>query len=261
MTFEARYDDKSVALQLLDMATMTSKIIFKTEPNAGNAALMPVFAPDGRTIAFTSKVDGNSEVCTIRNDGSNFTNLTRNRSADSAPAFSADGRELFFQSNREGSFERFHLYRMNADGSAQRRVTGKDGYEFSPSLLPDGKSLVFSGDRLDETSRALDIRRVALDGTGQETVLVSRRFHDTQPAASPDGSRIAFVAQSDGNSEIYLMNADGSGLVRLTRNAADDINPKFSADGGSIFFSSNRGGRYAIYQLSLTGSFEPVNNS
>jgi Tol biopolymer transport system component len=47
------------------------------------------------------------------------------------------------------------------------------------------------------------------------------------------------------------MNADGSGLLRLTRNLADDVDPEFSKDGKRIVFSSNRDGKYAIYEIEL----------
>jgi TolB protein len=49
--------------------------------------------------------------------------------------------------------------------------------------------------------------------------------------------------------EIYLMNADGSGMVRVTRDRGDDSSPAWSPDGKRIVFSSNRGGRHAIYEV------------
>jgi len=60
---------------------------------------------------------------------------------------------------------------------------------------------------------------------------------------------IAFVSDTDGNAEIYLMNADGTGLLRLTRNLANDSTPQFSKDGKRIIFSSNRNGKFALYEI------------
>ena len=62
---------------------------------------------------------------------------------------------------------------------------------------------------------------------------------------------MALIAASDGNPEIYLMNSDGTGQLRLTHTKADEITPEFSADGHSLFFAANRIGKFAIYQLSL----------
>ena len=64
-------------------------------------------------------------------------------------------------------------------------------------------------------------------------------FYDTDPSWSPDGSRIAFVSYRDGNRpEIYVMNRDGSGQIRLTDNPAIDHSPSWSPDGSRIAFVS-----------------------
>jgi Tol biopolymer transport system component len=61
--------------------------------------------------------------------------------------------------------------------------------------------------------------------------LTNHAFEDHAPAFSPDGSRIAFTSDRDGNAEIYVMDADGANVRRLTDNAAADFGPAFSADG------------------------------
>ena len=60
------------------------------------------------------------------------------------------------------------------------------------------------------------------------------------PVWSPDGSRIAFDRSRDGDFDIYVMNADGSGLVQLTHESGIDARPAWSRDGRSITFHSNR---------------------
>jgi len=77
---------------------------------------------------------------------------------------------------------------------------------------------------------------------------------DTQPAWSPDGTRLAFVTNRDNNNEIYLMNADGSGLANLTNNQADDQHPTWSADGQWIAFATNRDTNWEIYVVRVDGS-------
>src|SRR4051812_41397812 len=71
-----------------------------------------------------------------------------------------------------------------------------------------------------------------------------------------DGSqgRIAFVSTRDGNSEIYVMNADGSGVTRLTDNPAVDKDPAWSPDGSRILFESSRDGNYELYSMNADGN-------
>lgn len=251
LIYQAKLSDKSFEIRLANLENRSEKAIFSTPANTGNFALSPVFSPDSASIAFTNKVDGNSDVYQMDATGGNVLNLTKNDAADAMPKYSADGKEIFFQSNRDGAFEKVHLFRMNLDGSDQRRVTNKGGYEFSPVPLSSGRDIVFSGDRQDDQSRALDIRLLDLDVPDNERIIAARRFHDSQPAVSPDGQHVVFVAQSDGNSEIYFVNSDGTGLLRLTRNTADDQTPQFTPDGRKIIFSSNREGKYALYEIEL----------
>src|SRR5262249_51099494 len=119
------------------------------------------------------------------------------------------------------------LYRMDLNGGNQRRVTDRNGYEMTPAFSRDG-SLAFAGDR---EGHGLDIFLLDPKNPKDERLLAARHAHDDLPAFSPDGTRMAFVARSDGNAEIYVMKSDGTALVRVTRNAADDTTPQWSCDG------------------------------
>ena len=77
-----------------------------------------------------------------------------------------------------------------------------------------------------------------------------------RPDWSPDGRRIAFVTELDGNFEIHVMSPDGSGRVRLTDNLAYDWSPAWSPDGQWIAFTSTRdhGQTYDLYVMAPDGS-------
>ena len=74
------------------------------------------------------------------------------------------------------------------------------------------------------------------------------------PQWSPDGTKVAFSSNRDGNFEVYVVNANGSGLVNLTKNAADDSSPAWSPDGRRIAFETNRDGQDEIYIMNADGS-------
>jgi TolB protein len=68
---------------------------------------------------------------------------------------------------------------------------------------------------------------VNADGTGLRNLTNNDRVHDRSPAWSPDGKAIAFASERDGNSEIYVMNADGTEQKRVTDNVAYDDYPQW----------------------------------
>jgi len=246
LLYEARTHDHSFELRVTDLVTKRTRTIFKTSADfPPGSHLGPAWSPDNSLIAFSDKVNGNSEIFSIKPDGSDLKNLTNNPLRDDNPVFSPDGNEIIFVRDDYGHAS---LYRMDLNGSNQRRLTERAGYEMAPAFSPDGVHLAFAGDR---EGHGLDIFLLDLKNPNDEKVIASRRYHDISPAFSPDGKRMAFIATSDGNQEIYLMNSDGSGLFRLTRTKADEITPQFSKDGRSLIFAANRNGRFAIYQVPL----------
>ena len=130
------------------------------------------------------------------------------------------------------------------DGAAAR-----DG---APNWFPDGRSLVFMAEQGDEAG---DIYRMDLDGGGRRR-LTSHPTIDSAPAVSPDGTRIAFESERDGNFDIYVMDVDGGGVTRLTDDPARDFAPAWSPDGQRIAFTSDRGNRASadVWIMNADGS-------
>ncbi len=119
--------------------------------------------------------------------------------------------------------------------------------------------------RLEEDSKKKQLYSSTVEGK-LETALINqedfRKSNCFNPAASPDGTRVLFASdqgvddQGRHHNDIYLVNADGTNLQRLTQNPSDNIMPAWSpSEEGVIFFLSNRGGAYNIWRLKMnTGS-------
>ena len=87
-------------------------------------------------------------------------------------------------------------------------------------------------------------------GLGQQQQVIFK----SDASYSPDGSKISFVSNADGDFEIYIMNADGSGLKKLTDNEENDYDVKWSPDGSRLLFSSDRTEQWELYVMRTDGS-------
>jgi Tol biopolymer transport system component len=115
----------------------------------------PRFSPDGSKIVYHSAKSGNGEVWVINSDGSNPINLTNDPAADGMPSWSPDGRTIAFVSNRVGGT--FAIFTMSADGGNVFQLTfpplgdPDNNYDVDPAWSPDGRIIIFSGRRRDDT--------------------------------------------------------------------------------------------------------------
>ena len=123
------------------------------------------------------------------------------------------------------------------------------------SPLPAGATgtLVFQSDRRGPDNPDGRNHIFTLDlSSGRVTQLTSgRNHHDQHPKWSPDGKRISFISSRGGNFDLWMMNADGTGVERLTDHAAADYDPIWAHDGQSLIFSSERDSRSDLYRLWL----------
>jgi WD40-like Beta Propeller Repeat len=198
-------------------------------------------------IAFHTDRDGNNEIYLVNPGGGGLVRLTSNSASDSDPAWSPDGSQIVFVSNRDaGNFE---IYKMNADGTGQTRLTNNPAFDADPNWSPDGTQIVFTSDR----DGNFEIYKMNADGTGQ-TRVTNNPAHDGFPAWSPDGTKIAFQSDRDGNDEIYTMNADGTAQTNRTNNLASDTAPSWSPDGTQIAFASTRFNAGDIFSMNADGT-------
>ncbi|MBN1891132.1 MAG: PD40 domain-containing protein [Thermoflexales bacterium] len=226
----------------------------------------PAWSPDGSQILFSGKRQDKGEiyVAPFRNGtpflnsagtSTNVIDLSSHATDDWEPCWSPDGKTIYFHSERKGD-RQGEIYAMDADGTNVRQLTDLGGGVMGGiDVSPDGRRLAFYRDS--------DIYVVNTDGTGQAN-LTDDKARDYFPAWSPDGSKIAFESDrspeksSSGaaQSDIYVMDADGSNATRLTTDIDNDNSPRWSLDGHLITFVSKRENRSELYIVGADGTGE-----
>jgi TolB protein len=127
------------------------------------------------------------------------------------------------------------LFVADAEGKHEFALPHRES-EYSPSLTPDGKWIVFTSERAGQS----DLYRIHPDGTGLEQLTEDPAFDD-QGTLSPDGKSLAFVStRSDGFANLWLLDMASRKYRNLTPGASGNFRPSWSPDGRWIAFSSDR---------------------
>ena len=217
-------------------ATATPTVTRTPTPTA-TATATAIQTDGGDKIAYTAGQNDEAEIYVMNSDGTGQLRLTNNSAADSQPAWSPDGTRIAFMSDRDGASG---IYRMNADGSGVMQLTSgfdKRGEQYwrdcCPEFSPDGSRIAFPSAAHGGEST---IYLMSADGADLARIVVPHPGVDSSALAwSPDGTRIAFARP---NSQIYVINTDGSGLTQLTFSPIGARNPTWSPDGSKIAYAS-----------------------
>lgn len=243
----------------------------------------------GTRIAAVSKASGNKEIFIMDVDGSGAQTVTRNGSINLSPALSSDGRYLAWTSFKRGNPDlylkdlqqgttqilsgregintgatfstdgsRVALARTGGGdsdifvidartGRELQRVTTGGGIDVAPDFHPTDNTLAFASER----SGGSQIYVQPLAGGEAKRVSFSGSFN-SDPVWSPDGTRIAFVGR-DPRFDLFVVNADGSGMTRLTQDQGDNEDPSWSPDGRYLIFSSTRTGKSDLWITTADG--------
>ncbi len=161
-----------------------------------------------------------------------------------APNWSPDGKSILF--NQGG-----HLLTIPAAGGQPSDIDlkGLDRCNNDKGFSPDGKQIAFSS-----SGRAKGSQVFTAPAIGGEAKLIVPETPSYFHAYSTDGKYLSFVAQRNGNFDLFRVPADGGKQQQLTVNTGYDDGPDYSPDGKWIYFNSNRSGKWAVWRMPSEGA-------
>lgn len=203
----------------------------------------PAWSADGNWLAFTSNRDGDNEIFVMSADGANVNQITFNEAYDCCANWSPDGSRLVYNSNLPDGDQ--DVFVVGIDGSSPTNLTNFPGDDQRPFWSPDGTKIAFEAMR----DGHADIYVMGADGSNPTRLTQLYSQQKSGISWHPNGTMIVYESNQrldDGNSEgdinLFVMFADGSGQVAITSEMADDKNPDWSPDGKYIVYNSNRNG-------------------
>ena len=216
----------------------------------------PAFSPDGNQIAFAwdGGTSDNIDIYVKLIDVGTPLRLTTHPGIDRSPTWSPDGRYIAFSRFSESEKG---IFIVPALGGTERKLYSPDWGHFGFGGVvwsPDGKFLAYLDRNSPETLYGIWLLSVENLERRQLTGPPAQNLFDMVPAFSPDGQALAFVRLSSGRvSDIYLVPVGGGEPRRLTFDNTDIDGLAWTQDGREIVFTSDRGGGYGLWRISVTG--------
>jgi eukaryotic-like serine/threonine-protein kinase len=196
--------------------------------------LSPTLSPDGKRLAVMifAGAQGIGDIWMFDLTRGTSTRLTFGGESHSNPAWTPDGKSVFYASTAKGPP---HIYAKAADGSGPERAVleTSDIVELPQSFSPDGRFLVYARRLSTETGNHL--WALPLFGDGKPFPVVQDAFDEREPAVSPDGKWMAYESSENGRREIYIT-AFPAGGAKWQVSTSGGTSAKWRRDAKELFF-------------------------
>lgn len=261
------------------------------------------WSPDGKRIAYTRSTNQGSEIHIYWTKSMQTARITQLEKSPRSISWSSDGKQIAFtmtvaqkppvlvrapkkpkgaqwakaprvtdrmRHERDGSgyiepgFT--HIFVVPSEGGSPRQITSGNFHHSNPEWIPDGKTILFSGNR--SANWEYDFRNSEIYSVGVNSgvinVLTKRNGPDYSPRVSPNGRYVAYLGYEDKVqtyqlTKLHTMKADGSGKKVLLNNLDRSIsNPTWDAESKGIYFQYDDKGITKIGYVSLLGSFKEI---
>ena len=229
-------------------ATPAPPTLVPTLSGVSSPTALPTFLPDfgagpvptGK-IVYVCYINQIDQICIMNADGTGRRQLTNLPSTAFYPSLSPNGQTVYFSSNQTGNFE---IYSIGVDGNGLQRLTNGIGSLYAPELSPDGEGIIF-------TNNGSGLWVMNPDGSDPHAITFQ---DDIDPTWSPRGSMIAFASNRQGQRQLFVSNASGKKVDKVTDLRQMGGRSSWSPDGTKLVFYRGREGDRDIYVINVDGS-------
>ncbi|MBI1945244.1 MAG: Tol-Pal system beta propeller repeat protein TolB [Deltaproteobacteria bacterium] len=217
----------------------------------GGLNLLPSFAPDGRSLVFTSYRLDNPDLYELALGDGSLKRLSSRPGLNTGGRISPDGSKIALTLSQDGNSE---IYLLDRGGGLLKRLTSSWGIDTSPAWSPDGANIAFV------SSRAGNPQLYVMGSSGGEPKRVTfQGTYNQTPAYSPRGTHLAFTARDERNVfDIFVLDLRTNQIARVTQDQGNNEEPSIAPNGRMLVFSTTRSGARQLVVSNLDGTKQTV---
>ena len=181
----------------------------------------PTWSPDGQKIAFTSTRSGSSQIFVMNADGTGVYQLTTEVGSFSGAAWSPDGNHIAYTQ----SLDNEDIYVMELVSGTVTQLTDNPSQDYNPAWSRDGTKIAFSSDRM--AAEQFNLFVMNADGSNVQSLDYGPSL-DENAAWSLDGTKLVYSSTVDGQTDLFVIGADGSGKTNLSNSTGFENTPDWA---------------------------------